>query len=266
MLAAVVTFFARRSVVRPLHELLAATQRMSSGDMKAKVPEGSSSEIGDLQRSFNEMAQNLGAARAERLALLQSLEQKVEERTAALKRAQDQLVRSEKLSSLGRLAASVAHEINNPLAGILTYAKLLTRTLEPGAAEDPQKATAVKNLALIKRETERCSAIVRNLLDFARERPLKNADLNLIEVVEEALLLVSNQAKLQDVKLERAMPPVAMVHGDFGQLRQACLNIIINAVDAMKGGGVLRVSLVKEDGDRWPWRLPTRVAASRPNT
>ena len=251
LLAGVVTYFAHRSVVRPVRELLAATQRMAAGDMKAKVPEHSSTEIGDLQRSFNEMALHLGEARAARLALLQSLEQKVEERTAALKRAQDQLVRSEKLSSLGRLAASVAHEINNPLAGILTYAKLLTRTLEPGAADDPQKASAVKNLALIKRETERCSAIVRNLLDFARERPLKNADLNLVDVLEEALLLVSNQAKLQNVKLERSLPPVAMVHGDYGQLRQAFLNIIINAVDAMKSGGTLRVSVAKDDDGRF---------------
>ena len=107
------------------------------------MPERSSSEIGDARSARStRWREALGTARAERQALLQSLEQQVEERTAALKRAQDQLVQSEKLSSLGRLAASIAHEINNPLAGILTYAKLLIRTLEPGAADDPQKAHA----------------------------------------------------------------------------------------------------------------------------
>jgi two-component system NtrC family sensor kinase len=249
LLASVVTWMADRSVVRPVRELLAATRRMATGDMTSKVREHSSTELGDLQHSFNEMAQALGAARAERLALLQSLEQKVEERTAELKRAQTQLVRSEKLSSLGRLAASVAHEINNPLAGILTYAKLLTRTLEPGAAEDPQKASAVKHLALVKRETERCSAIVRNLLDFARERPLKLVDTDLRAVVDEALTLVSNQARLQNVQFERDLARVPPVFGDFGQLRQACINVIINACDAMKHGGQLRIALA-EDGEQ----------------
>jgi two-component system NtrC family sensor kinase len=248
LLATVVTWFAHRSVVRPVRELLEATRRMAAGDLSSKVPEHSSTELGDLQRSLNEMAHNLGAARAERLALLQSLEQKVEERTRALKRAQDQLVRTEKLSSLGRLAASVAHEINNPLAGILTYAKLLTRLLEPGAADDPQKAAAVKNLALVKRETERCSAIVRNLLDFARERPLTLVETDLAAVVDEALTLVSNQAKLQNVRFERALPKVSPVCGDFGQLRQACVNVILNACDAMKNGGTLRIALT-EDGE-----------------
>ncbi len=248
LLAALVTWFTQYSVVRPVTRLLEATRRMASGDLSYTVPERSSSEIGTLERSFNEMRQALGSARAERLALLASLEQKVDQRTQALRKAQDQLVRSEKLSSLGRLAASVAHEINNPLAGILTYAKLLTRLLEPGAADDPQKATAVKNLALVKRETERCSAIVRNLLDFARERPLKLVDTDLAAVVDEALALVTNQAKLQNVTILRDVAHVPPVYGDFGQLRQACVNVIINACDAMKEGGTLRVAL-GEEGD-----------------
>jgi two-component system NtrC family sensor kinase len=246
LLASVVTWLAHRSVVRPVRELLSATRRVASGELTLHVPERSSTEIGELERSFNEMAQALNVEHQERLALLASLEEKVESRTAALKRAQDSLVRSEKLSSLGRLAASVAHEINNPLAGILTYAKLLTRTLEPGAADDPQKASAVKNLALVKREAERCTAIVRNLLDFARERPLNPTDVDLVAIVDEAIMLVSNQAKLQNVTIVRDLPKRAVVHGDFGQLRQACVNIIINACDAMKAGGTLRVAMATD--------------------
>ena len=120
----------------------------------------------------------LTTARAERQALLETLEHQVEERTAALKDAQAQLVQSEKLSSLGRLAASIAHEINNPLAGILTYAKLLVRMLETEPVDEATRATSVKHLKLVQRETERCTAIVRNLLDFARQRPLSLKDVD----------------------------------------------------------------------------------------
>jgi two-component system NtrC family sensor kinase len=245
-LASLVTWFAHRKIVRPVQELLQATQRLAAGDLSQRVPVSTSTEIGELERSFNEMGAGLAAARQERDALLASLERKVEERTAALTRAQDQLVRSEKLSSLGRLAASVAHEINNPLAGILTYAKLLLRTFEPGAAGDPKLASAVKNLGLVKRETERCSAIVRNLLDFARERPLRTTDVDLRAVVDEALVLIANQAKLQNVEILRDLELVPPVLGDFGQLRQACVNVVINACDAMKHGGTLRIATTQD--------------------
>ncbi len=240
--ASAVTLFAHRKIVRPVQSLLRATRRIAQGDLSKPLPVATSTEIGQLQASFDEMRRGLAAANAERDALLASLEQQVEDRTAALRKAQDSLVRSEKLSSLGRLAASVAHEINNPLAGILTYAKLLLRGYEAQSGEDPQRANAVKYLSLVKRETERCSAIVRNLLDFARERALKLVDVSLTAVLEEALTLVSHQAKLQSVTIERDIGPLPPVHGDFGQLRQACVNVIINACDAMKGGGTLRIT------------------------
>jgi two-component system NtrC family sensor kinase len=197
------------------------------------------------------MTRSLRSARRDLDALMSSLEQQVQERTAALRAAQDQLVRSEKLSSLGKLSASIAHEINNPLAGILTFAKLIVRTLDQGVPDDATRKTLVKHLLLVQRETERCSAIVRNLLDFARERPLTLKDVDLGAVVEEGIQLLSNQINIQNVTLEKRLVPLPPVEGDFGQLRQACVNVIMNACEAMARGGKLTVESAVVEGGRW---------------
>ncbi len=240
--AVLIAMVVRRSVIRPVHQLTTATRKLGQGELTYKVPVRGHGELAELEQSFNDMAQSLASARAERLRLLDSLETQVEERTAELKRAQQQLIRSEKLSSLGRLAASIAHEINNPLAGILTYARLLIRTLDDPGGEDPAKVSAVKNLKLVQRETERCTAIVRNLLDFARERPLDLKDVSVNQVIQEALVLMGNQARLANITLVKALDEVPPVHGDFGQLRQALINLLINACDAMPSGGRLEIS------------------------
>jgi two-component system NtrC family sensor kinase len=180
-------------------------------------------------------------ARRQRRALVDDLERQVKERTDALEKAQDSLVRTEKLSSLGRLAASIAHEINNPLAGIVTYAKLLIRTLDEGAIDDAARATLASKLRLVEREAQRCTHIVRNLLDFARERPLTLTAVDVNAAIGEALTLISNQITLQDIRLEQDLQHVPAIHGDFGHIRQALVNIVINACDAMPRGGTLRV-------------------------
>jgi two-component system, NtrC family, sensor kinase len=243
-LAGFVTLLARRSVVSPVTELVSGTQNIAQGDLKRRVPVRAHDEIGQLAESFNEMAAALAKARQERLQLLESLEQQVQDRTAALARATDRMIVSEKLSSLGRLAASVAHEINNPLAGILTYAKLLIRTLEDPGVPDREREAALKRLRLIERETERCSAIVRHLLDFARERSLTITEVSVNAALEEALTLVAHQAKLQDIDLVKELGDIPLVSADFGQLRQAFVNIIINACDAMSRGGRLTIRTV----------------------
>ena len=163
----------------------------------------------------------------------------MEDRTAALRDAQAQLVQSEKMSSLGKLAASVAHEINNPLAGILTYAKLLIRMHEEGEMTEKARETCVRNLRLVQRETERCSAIVRNLLDFARQRPPSLKEVDVSAVVEEALSLLAHRLMMQNVTLEKHLPPMPLVMADFGQMRQAFVNIALNACEAMNEGGAL---------------------------
>jgi two-component system NtrC family sensor kinase len=215
------------------------------------VPVTWQGELGILATSFNEMTRSLRTTKKELDALMHGLEAQVQERTAALQAAQDQLVRSEKLSSLGKLSASIAHEINNPLAGILTFAKLIVRTLEQGPPDDATRKALVRHLLLVQRETERCSAIVRNLLDFARERPLALKDVNVNHVVDEAIQLLANQIQIQGVKLEKQLGPVPMVDGDFGQLRQACVNVIMNACEAMQRGGKLSVESALIEGGRF---------------
>jgi two-component system NtrC family sensor kinase len=241
VLGAFVGFVAQRAVVRPVAQLVSATRAVAAGDYTTEISVATTGELGALEQSFNEMIAALSTARAERQALLETLEQQVEERTAALKEAQAQLVQSEKLSSLGRLAASIAHEINNPLAGILTYAKLLIRMLDGGEIDEPTRATSVKHLKLVQRETERCTAIVRNLLDFARQRPLSLKDTDVVAVVEEAVSLVGHQAALKGLTISKALAAVPHIQADAGQLRQAVVNIMLNGFEAMQSGGALRI-------------------------
>jgi two-component system NtrC family sensor kinase len=242
VLAFLLYLFGRAEVVEPVAALVEGTRRVARDDLDVEIRVPSKGEIGVLAASFNEMTRSLRGLEGELLALNTGLEREVASRTAALEAAQEQLVRTEKLSSLGKLSASIAHEINNPLAGILTFAKLVSRTLEEGPPDDARRAALRRNLALVEREAQRCSAIVRNLLDFARERPIAPEELDVDDVVDEALSLLANGVAIQDVALERSrgegLPPVL---ADFGQLRQAFLNVAMNACEAMGRGGRLRV-------------------------
>jgi two-component system, NtrC family, sensor kinase len=228
-------------VVHPVSHLLEATNRVSTGDLNVRVPVRGRDELSALQVSFNQMERALAATRGERDALLSGLESQIAERTRELEKAHLTLVQAEKLSSLGRLSASIAHEINNPLAGILTTAKLLLRTANDAPPSDRLSATQ-RQLALVVRETERCSAIVRNLLGFARERPLTLGDVDVNAALGEALFLVGNQIALQGIRLDRRLGEIPAITADFGQVRQAFANVVINACDAMPKGGALTVT------------------------
>ena len=231
----------RRGVVRPVRELVEGTHRVAQGDLSHRIPVRTVDEVGVLAVSFNRMTEALGKAHAELDALVATLEQRVEERTHELREAQAQLVQTEKLASLGKLSASIAHEINNPLSGILTYAKLLSRKLRTGVPDVEGVHAALQQLALVERETQRCVTIVRNLLDFARQREPSFQVVEVSRVIEEALSLLEHRMAMQDVRVTREFAPVPAVRADFGQLRQAFVNVLINACEAMPGGGTLRV-------------------------
>jgi len=242
VLAALLYLFGRAEVVDPVAALVEGTRRVARDELDVEIRVHSQGELGVLAGSFNEMTRSLRRLEDDLTGFMAGLEQQVEARTADLRAAQETLVRTETLSSLGKLSASIAHEINNPLAGILTFAKLVSRTLAEGTPDDARRALLQRNLALIERETQRCSAIVRNLLDFARERPMQPRPMDARVALEEALSLLASEARTQGIALERDLAPVPDVLADFGQLRQAFLNIAANACEAMGTSGRLRVT------------------------
>jgi two-component system NtrC family sensor kinase len=241
LLALILAAIVRGGVVRPVRELVEGTRRVAQGDLSHRIPLRNGDEVGVLAASFNRMTEALAKTQAELDALVATLEQRVEERTQELREAQAQLIQTEKLASLGKLSASIAHEINNPLSGILTYAKLLSRKLRSGPPDPEGIHAALQQLAVVERETQRCVSIVRNLLDFARQREPSFQAVDLVVVVEEALSLLANRMAIQNVEVAREFAPLPTVQADFGQLRQAFVNILMNACDAMPGGGKLRM-------------------------
>ena len=164
-----------------------------------------------------------------------------------LKESQEQLLRAEKLTSLGQLAASIAHEINNPLAGVLVYTQLLSKKVTRDAFK---KEEALGYLSKMESEVGRCSRIIRNLLDFARqtEPMLRLVDVN--QVIEQVLAMVGHQAQLQNVEVVKEFSPsLPKVTADFDQLQHIFTNLTLNAIQAMPEGGRLTLRSSAVDGE-----------------
>jgi two-component system NtrC family sensor kinase len=162
-----------------------------------------------------------------------------------LQTTQDELLRAEKLTSLGQMAASIAHEINNPLAGVLVYTQLLSKKV---TGDTVKKDEALGYLSKMESEVSRCSKIIRNLLDFARqtEPMLRLVDIN--QALEQALSLVGHQAQLHNIEVIRELGSLPKVMGDFDQLQQVFTNLTLNAIQAMPEGGKLTLRTSVADG------------------
>jgi signal transduction histidine kinase len=164
-----------------------------------------------------------------------------------LKESQEQLIQAEKLTSLGQMAASIAHEINNPLAGVLVYTQLLSKKV---AGDTLKEEEALDYLSKMESEVSRCSRIIRNLLDFARqtEPTLRLVDIH--QVIEQVLAMVGHQAQLQNVEVVKDFSPsLPKVMADFDQLQQIFTNLTLNAIQAMPDGGRLTIHSSVVDGE-----------------
>jgi two-component system NtrC family sensor kinase len=236
VIAVAITICTLRLVNRPVRNLLEQTQLVAAGRLDTAVHEITNDELGELATAFNQMTRSLQQARIELENWNHTLESKVEERTEELNRMQSQLVRSEKLASLGELVAGIAHEINNPLTGILMFSSLV---LDDARLHDALKG----DIATVVRETERCAKIVRGLLDFSRRSMPEKTWASLNEIMVQAIELVRHHALFHDVTIETAytlnLPDIFI---DANQVEQVFVNIILNAAQAMDGYGTLRVS------------------------
>jgi two-component system NtrC family sensor kinase len=153
------------------------------------------------------------------------------------------LLQQDKMMSLGRLAASVVHEINNPLAGILNYLRLMIKILSRRATKAEEMEKFQKYLTVVERETDRCSRIVTNLLAFSRKSKMECAEMSVNELLERSIMLSQHKMALQNIQVKTDLDPkLPLIVGDFNQLQQCIVNLIFNAIDAMPQGGTLTVS------------------------
>ena len=167
-----------------------------------------------------------------------------------LRDAQEQVIRAEKLASLGKLSATIAHEINNPLAAVLTYAKLMLKLIDRGRFRQDKLEDISRYLETMKRETARCGDIVKNLLDFSRQTKISIGTHAIDEIIDRTLVLITHELEINNIVLEKHIQPaLPLAKCDFKQIQQALLNLIINASEAMPEGGLLtlRVTAAEQD-------------------
>jgi len=199
----------RRLVVRPVAALVEGTRRVSEGDLSSVIPVSGRHELGELAKAFNDMTKNLADT-------------------------QRQLTQADKLASVGRLAAGIAHEINNPLTGVLSYASLLRKRME-------HDVPACEDLDVIVRETVRCRGIIRGLLDFARPAAPARKPMDLNDVVRRSVSVVMTQLSMHHVNLSLDLAPdLPIAHADSNQIEQVVVNLLLNAADAIgtEGGNI----------------------------
>jgi signal transduction histidine kinase len=225
------SFLLSRVLVKPIRDLVRFTKKISDGDFSQKIEVTNKNEIGQLIGSFNRMIERL----KENQESLENYLVSLESTNTQLKEAQEELIRTEKLASIGRFAAGVAHEVGNPLGAILGYTNILKKERMDG--EDSKDY-----LKRIEDEIERINKIVRELLDFARPSKLEIREVEINKIIENTLSLLSYQKDFKNIEtrldLQSDLP---LIKGDESQLSQVFINIILNAIDAMPTGGLLQI-------------------------
>jgi len=249
-LASLCGLFVWQFVHKPVHALIKGTAQLSKGNLSHRISIQSHTEIGCLADSFNQMANELELAQQQLTDWAHTLEKRVEEKTNILKQAQTKLVQHEKMASLGTLSAAVAHEINNPLSGVLTYTRLLRKLLDVDVPEPERLPDMRKYLEVIASEVSRCGKIVSNLLDFSRQSDMRIAPADLNKVLDRALFLIGHKLKLQNIQLHQdLLPNLPHITCDADQIQQALLALLLNAIEALPDGGNIRVTTRKTDKD-----------------
>jgi len=218
LFAIFVSVYLLKRIIKPINEVVEMSDIIAEGDYSSKLRQFSEYELSHLSSAFNRMTDA------------------IYERDCRIKEtAQNQIAQSEKLASLGRLASGIAHEINNPLTGILTYSSMLK--------EDLADSQYIDDLQIIIDETMRCRKIVRGVLDFARETSLEKQTLDLNKALVTAVRIIEKHITFQNVNIIKSFSPdIPHVNVDLDQMKSVFNNLLVNAADAMPEGGDLTIS------------------------
>jgi two-component system NtrC family sensor kinase len=243
--AAFVILFTKRFVATPIQQLIGGTKAVSAMELDQPIKiTRRSQEIDELVDSFNKMRERLKVAVDDLNDMQQTLESKVDERTRQLQVAQRKLIQSDRLATLGQLAASVAHEINNPVSGVLNLSMLLERLMAKGEYPPGREAEFRKYLSLISTETARVGRIVSDLLAFSRRSKPQRAPADLNKLVRTTLGLADHKLKLISAEVVLDLQDnLPLVECDSSQIQQVILNLVLNGAQAMqpRGGGKLTI-------------------------
>ncbi|MFH1302361.1 MAG: ATP-binding protein [Planctomycetota bacterium] len=234
------------AITKPITELVAVTDQVSRGDLSRKLEISRNDEIGHLADTFNRMVESLKMSRDEVEEYNRTLEEKIIERTKQLEDAQAQLIQSEKMGAIGQLAAGVAHELNNPLGGILGYAQFTLEKLRknvPDKTSEKEISSYTKYVSDIETQARRCKTIVQNLLKFSRSsRTFEFDRVDMNKTIVETVSFVEHQLRINEIELNVSLTPnIPVVAGNVGQLQQVFTNLIINAMHASQKGSVIEI-------------------------
>ena len=260
ILAALITFFlvtflvifTRKRIKDPLNSLIEASEAVSKGDrsIRLKITPDLLDDMSKVSLAFNNMLDNIESATRELHNWSQQLEYKVQKKTEELSEAQNELIHVERIASLGKLSSSVAHEINNPLSGILVYTKLIQKHLNAPEFNHSRKDSILKHLKLIETETKRCGDIVKGLLDFSRKDQDDFEPAHLHKLLEATYALMTHSIKIADISFRTELKAGNdEIFCSPNQVKQACVAILVNATEAIQDHGEIIIRTMNPDQD-----------------
>lgn len=244
-LSSISVLFIYKLVVKRLKQLIQAAKKVDLENLDVFLPVKTKDEIGFIALFFNGIIHDLKVANNEIQAWNIGLERKLKEHIEKLNKTREQLIQSEKMASMGILASSVAHEINNPLQGILTYVKLMQKVISGKDEKIDQKQLAnfENYLQLMGNEIERCGDMVKNLLVFSKQSKLEIREANANNIIRDCFRLLENKIKIQNIEIDmKLQEDILNIYCDVKQIEQTLIALIINSIEAMPGGGKISIS------------------------
>ncbi len=252
LLVSFLIIFTSKKIKNPLNALIKASIAVANGDKNTRleIKPNALDDMKMVSRAFNDMLDNLQSANNELENWSQQLEYKVQKKSEELGAAQNELMHVERLASLGKLSSSVAHEINNPLSGILIYTKLLYKQLSNPELDDSKRNSMLKHLKLIENETKRCGDIVKGLLDFSRKDQDNFEPKHLHDILHETCEIMMHPIKIANIIFTTDFSAGSdLIYCSPNQIKQACIAMLVNASEAVLDNGEIVIRTKNPDAD-----------------